>query len=55
MIPHESLRYKGILIVAPEGPLQQLDFENLSKVIDSVIESEGELHGFLIQAESFPG
>jgi len=55
MIHHELLRDKGILIVTPEGPLQQADFENLSKVIDSFIESEGELHGFMIQAESFPG
>ena len=42
MIHHELLRDKGILILTPEGPLQQADFENLSKVIYPFIESEGE-------------
>ena len=55
MIHHELLRDQGILIVTPEGPLQQADFEALAQVIDPFIESEGELHGFLIQTESFPG
>ena len=55
MIHHEILHDQGILIVSPEGPLQQADFEELAKLIDPFIESEGELHGFLIYTESFPG
>jgi len=55
MIHHELLSDQGILIVTPEGSLQQADFEALAQVIDPFIESESELHGFLIQTESFPG
>jgi len=55
MIHPELLRDQGILIVTPEGPLQQADFEALAQLVDPYIESEGELHGLLIHAESFPG
>jgi len=55
MIHHELLRDQGILIVTPDGPLQQADFEALAQVIDPFIESEGELHGLLVYTESFPG
>jgi len=55
MIHHELLREQGILIVTPEGPLQQADFETLAQFVDPFIESEGELHGLLIHTESFPG
>jgi len=55
MIHHELLRDQGILIVTPDGPLQQADFEALAQVVDPFIESEGELHGLLVYTESFPG
>ena len=55
MIHHELLRDEGILIVTPEGPLQQADFETLTQLVDPYIESEGELHGLLIRTASFPG
>jgi hypothetical protein len=46
---------QGILILTPEGPLQQTDFEKITQLIDPYIESAGELHGLLIHAECFPG
>ena len=55
MIHSELLRDQGILIFTPEGPLQQADFEALANLVDPYIESEGELHGLLIQVEAFPG
>jgi hypothetical protein len=55
MIHHELLRDQGILIVTPEGPLQQADFETLAQLVDPFIESEGELRGLLVHTESFPG
>jgi hypothetical protein len=55
MIHHELLREPGILVVTPEGPLQQADFEALAHIVDPFIESQGELHGLLIHTESFPG
>jgi SpoIIAA-like len=55
MIHQELLRDQGILVVTPEGPLQQADFETLAQLVDPFIESEGELHGLLVYTESFPG
>jgi hypothetical protein len=55
MIHAELLRDQGILIITPEGPLQQADFESLAQLVDPYIETEGELHGVLIFTESFPG
>jgi hypothetical protein len=55
MIHPELLRDQGILIITPEGPLQESDFVSLAKLVDPFIESEGELHGLLIHTKSFPG
>ncbi len=55
MLSHELDRDKGILIVRPEGPLEQSDFERLAKEVDPFIESRGQLHGLLISAKVFPG
>jgi tRNA U38,U39,U40 pseudouridine synthase TruA len=55
MIHHELLPGQGILIVTPEGPLRQADFEALARQVDPYIESAGELRGLLVHAESFPG
>jgi hypothetical protein len=55
MIHAELLRDQGILILTPEGPLQQADFEALAQLVDPYIETEGELQGVLIATESFPG
>lgn len=55
MIQHELLRDQGILIVTPQGPLEQKDFEMLAREVDPYIQEKGKLNGLMIQAESFPG
>ena len=55
MISHELLRDRGILIVKPEGPLEQTDFEALAREVDPYIEAQGKLNGLLISAKLFPG
>jgi hypothetical protein len=53
MIHCGLLRDQGILIVTPEGPLQQADFEALAQLVGPFIEAEGELHGLPVYAEAF--
>lgn len=55
MLKHELLSDKGILIVTPEGPLEQADFEAIARVADPYIQSNGALNGLMIYTESFPG
>ncbi len=54
MIQYELLP-EGILIVTPEGPLEQADFVRLAQAVDPVIEAHGKLTGLMIYAEAFPG
>ena len=54
MISYELLRDRGILIVRPEGPLEQTDFEALAREVDPYIEAQGKLNGLLIAAKLFP-
>jgi SpoIIAA-like len=55
MINFELLREQSILIVAPSGPLEQADFEQLAKEVDPFIASKGKLVGLMIYTEAFPG
>lgn len=55
MIHSELLSDQGILLITPEGPLQESDFVMLTKLVDPYIETNGELHGILIHTQSFPG
>ena len=55
MINHQLLRDQGILIVAPEGPLESADFEKLAQEVDPYIEEKGILNGLMIYTEKFPG
>ena len=55
MIQHELRRDTGILIVTPQGPLEQKDFEMLAREVDSYIEEKGGLTGLMVHAKSFPG
>jgi hypothetical protein len=55
MINFELLRDQSIPIVAPSGPLEQADFEQLAKEVDPFIASKGKLVGLMIYTETFPG
>lgn len=55
MVEHELRREEGILIIHPKASLEAADFEGLAREIDPYIEANGNLHGLLLDAESFPG
>lgn len=55
MIHFELLRDRGILIVSPDGPLEEADFERLAKEVDPFIASKGNLTGVMIYTKSFRG
>ena len=55
MLEYDLLQDQGILVVTPQGPLDQADFEALTKAVDPYIQAHGTLHGLMIYTESFPG
>lgn len=55
MIQFELLRDQGILVLTPEGPLEQVDFERIAGAVDPFIASHGRLVGVMICAKAFPG
>lgn len=55
MLVHELLPDEGILLVRPQGPIQDGDFESVAKVVDPFIQRNGQLRGVMIEARSFPG
>ena len=55
MLRFELLRDRNILVVIPEGPLEQADFEQFARQVDPLIASAGSIAGLMIEARSFPG
>lgn len=55
MVHYELLREEGILILQPEASLEASDFQNIAQAVDPYIESNGKLHGVMVDAKSFPG
>ena len=55
MLDHELLQPEGILILRPKAPLEAADFTKLGQEVDPYIETNGKLHGIMVDAESFPG
>lgn len=55
MLSKELMIDEGILIVTPEGPLEEADFTSLAADVDSYIEKRGQLQGLMIYVKSFPG
>jgi hypothetical protein len=45
----------SVLHVRPTGPLQENDFEVLSRAVDPFIDRTGRLNGLLIEVVHFPG
>lgn len=45
----------GVVILEPDGPLSEHDFEHAAHIIDPYIESSGPLKGLIISTETFPG
>lgn len=55
MINYELLHDEGILILHPEGPLEEADFIAITSHVDTYLAGHEKLHGVLIHAKSFPG
>ena len=55
MVKYELLQESGILVIRPEGSLEASDFQKITQDVDPYVEANGELHGVLIDAKSFPG
>ena len=48
-------RENAIVVVRPESALGKNDFVELGKLVDPLIEADGDLAGLIIDAPSFPG
>jgi hypothetical protein len=55
MMQHELNEDDGILLVAPQGPLEAEDFQAVAAEVDPYIERTGGLRGLLVEAVAFPG
>lgn len=55
MILLEPLHDKNILVITPQGPLEQADFDKIAKEVDPAIASMGKVSGLMIHMRSFPG
>ena len=54
-MPHRILPGQGVLVLAPQGPLREEDFEAVSADVDPWIAANGSLRGVVIHAREFPG
>jgi len=55
LIHAELDKRKGLLIVAPEGPLTADDFRSVAAIVDPYIADRAVLRGLLVRAPTFPG
>ncbi|WP_203423346.1 STAS/SEC14 domain-containing protein [Sinorhizobium sp. BG8] len=55
MIAIEPVRDENILIVTPQGPLEQANFETIAREVELAVRSHGELAGLMLVIENFPG
>ena len=54
MLRFELLPGRNILVVIPEGPLEQADFEQFARQVDPLIASAGSIAGLMIEARVVP-
>jgi hypothetical protein len=55
MLHFERLRDRNVLVIAPDGPLEKVDFEQLAKEVEPFIAANGKLAGLMIYTKFFPG
>ncbi|MBD9373061.1 STAS/SEC14 domain-containing protein [Rhizobium sp. ARZ01] len=46
---------KNILIITPQGPLEQANFETIASEVELAVRSHGKLAGLMLIIERFPG
>lgn len=54
MIAYKILEEEGIVVIEPSSPIEQSDFEALTKDVDNFIKQKGMIRGIIIHIESFP-
>ncbi|WP_137178630.1 STAS/SEC14 domain-containing protein [Roseomonas sp. AR75] len=54
MLEMELMRQRGVLVLEPDGPLTEEDFDRLGALIDPYLEEAGRLRGLMVDTRSFP-
>ena len=54
-VVHRLLTETGVLVVEPDQPLANEDFDAIAATVDPWIEREGRLRGIVVHARKFPG
>jgi hypothetical protein len=55
MVHFELLKGQGVLVLAPQEPLEKDDFLRIAQEVDVYLAEQGRLKGVLVVAKSFPG
>ena len=55
MLNYSLMKPEGILLLEPNGPLTEQDFDGVSQDVDAFLEDHPKLHGVMVQAKDFPG
>ena len=55
MLEFELSKDSGVLVLKPHGPLNADDFDAVTEQVDAYIKDNGNLHGVMIYAKTFPG
>ncbi|CAM4170235.1 STAS/SEC14 domain-containing protein [Comamonas aquatilis] len=55
MLNYSLMKPEGLLLLQPQGPLTQQDFERMNLDVNAYLAEHAKLHGVMIQAKDFPG
>ena len=55
MLNYSLMKPEGILLLEPNGPLTEQDFDGVSQDVDDFLAEHPKLHGVMIQSKDFPG
>ena len=55
MLDYSIVKPEGILVLKPQAPLSEADFDGLSAAVDSYLSDHSKLQGVLIHVKGFPG
>ena len=55
MLEFELNKDSGVLVLKPHGPLNACDFDAVTEQVDAYIKDNGNLHGVMVYAKTFPG
>ena len=55
MLDYSILEPEGVLVLKPDAPLKQEDFDSLSTTVNAYLAKHGKLRGALVYSKKFPG